>query len=159
MMASNARLFGEDLALPAILATGDPREQKCLDRHIHHFDHDFWRQEYEHFVLRGNLAKLSQKDEIRLALGHIDQRRLPEASLHDKLLGIGLSACDPESTNASTVSAPLRPRPLAKILRTYRPARHHCDILTKRRCALPLDILANAASPKLAPTINCGPPA
>ena len=30
-------------------------------------------------------------------------RRLAEASLHDKLWGIGLTACDPESTNASTV--------------------------------------------------------
>ena len=27
-----------DLALSAILATDDPREQKCLDRHIRHFD-------------------------------------------------------------------------------------------------------------------------
>ena len=132
MMASNARLFGDDLALSAILATDDPREQKCLDRHIRHFDHDFWQQECEHLVLRGNLAKSSQNDEIRLALGHIDQRRLPEASPHGKLWGIGLRACDPESTNASTVNAPLWPRPLAKILRTHRPARKHCDILTKR---------------------------
>ena len=132
MMASNARLFGDDLALSAILATDDPRAQKCLDRNIRHFDHDFWQQECVHSVLRGNLAKSSQNDEIRLALGHIDQRRLPEASPHDKLWGIGLSACDPESTNASTVSAPLWPRPLAKRLRTYRPARQHCDILTKR---------------------------
>ena len=96
-MASNARLFGDDLALSAILATDDPREQKCLDRHIRHFDHDFWQQECEQSVLRGNLAKSSQNDEIRLALGHIDQRRLPEVSPHDKLWGIGLSACDPES--------------------------------------------------------------
>ncbi|CAM9519011.1 unnamed protein product, partial [Ascophyllum nodosum] len=74
----------------------------------------FWQQECEHLVIRGNLAKSSQNDEIRLALGHIDQRRLPEASPHGKLWGIVLSACDPESTNASTVSAPLWPRPLAK---------------------------------------------
>ena len=73
------------------------------------------------FSPRGNLAKSSQNDEIRLALGHIDQRRLPEPSPHNKLLGIGLSACYLQSTNASTVSAPLWPRPLAKRLRTFLP--------------------------------------
>ena len=31
---------------------------------------------------------------MRLALGHIGQRRLTEASPHDKLWGTGLSACD-----------------------------------------------------------------
>ena len=59
-------------------------------------------------------------------------RRLAEASPHDKLWGIGLTACDPESTNASTVMCATWPRPLAKRLRTYRPARQHGDILTKR---------------------------
>ena len=32
VMASNARLFGDDLTLSAILATDDPREHKCFDR-------------------------------------------------------------------------------------------------------------------------------
>ena len=41
MMASNSRLFGDDLAVSAILATDDPREQKRLDRHERHLDHDF----------------------------------------------------------------------------------------------------------------------
>ena len=40
MTASKVSLFGDDLALLAILATVDPREQKCLDRQVHHFDHD-----------------------------------------------------------------------------------------------------------------------
>ena len=34
MMASKARLFGDDTALSAILATKDPREQKRLGRHV-----------------------------------------------------------------------------------------------------------------------------
>ena len=59
----NRRRLG---AFGKILATDDPRVQKCLDRHIRHFEHDFWQQECEHLVLRGNLAKSSQKDEIRL---------------------------------------------------------------------------------------------
>ena len=160
MMASNARLLGDNLALSAILATDDPREQKCLDRHIRHFDHDFWQQECEHLVLRGNLAKSSQNDEIRLALGHIDQRRLPEATPHGKLWGIDLSACDPESTNASTVNAPLWPRPLAKYCEHIVPRGNIATFSQKGKIRfLPLDILANAASLKLAPMINCGAPA
>ena len=45
------------LDLSAIFATDDLREQKRLDRHVRHFDHDFWQQECEHLVFRGNLAK------------------------------------------------------------------------------------------------------
>ena len=38
MMASKARLFGDDTALSAILASDDPREQKRLGRQVRHFD-------------------------------------------------------------------------------------------------------------------------
>ena len=69
-MVSNACLFGDDLALSAILATDDPREQKHLDRHVRHFDHEFWQQECEHLVFQGNLAKFSQNEKIFLALVH-----------------------------------------------------------------------------------------
>ena len=81
-------------------------------------------------------------------------RRLAGACPHEKLWGIGLGACDPRQS-----CTPLWPRPLAKGLRTYRPARQHYDILTKMRYASPLDILENLASPKLASMINCGVPA
>ena len=103
MTASKARLFGDDVALSAILTTDDSREQKRLDRHVRHFDHDIWQQECKHLVLKGNLAKPSQNEKMRLALVHTGRRRLAEASPHDKLWGIGLSACGPESTNASTI--------------------------------------------------------
>ena len=84
MVASSARLFGEDLALSAILATDDPREQKRLGRQVRHFDHESWQHECEHIVLRGNLARFSQKMNMRLAFTHTGQRRLAESSLHDK---------------------------------------------------------------------------
>ena len=70
MMASKASLFGDDAALSAILASDDPREQKCLGRHVLHFDHDFWQHECENSALRGNLAKFSQNEKMRLALVH-----------------------------------------------------------------------------------------
>ena len=86
MMASKARLFGDDSALSAILATDDLREeQKCIGRQIRHFNHESWQQKCENIVLQGNLAKFSQNDEMRLALMHTGQRRLAEASPHDNL--------------------------------------------------------------------------
>ena len=85
MMVSNACLFGDDLALSAIFATDDLRERKRLDRHVRYFDHEFWQQECEHLVFQGNLAKFSLNEKIFLALVHTVQRRLPEASPHDKL--------------------------------------------------------------------------
>ena len=99
MMASKARLFGDDTALSAILATKDPREQKRLGRHVRLFDPELWRSECEHIVLHGNLAKFSQNEEMHLALIQTGDRRLAEASPHDALWGIGLSAHDPRASS------------------------------------------------------------
>ena len=57
MMASKARLFGDDTALSAILASDDPREQKRLGRQVRHFDPELWQSECENIVLHGNFAK------------------------------------------------------------------------------------------------------
>ena len=102
MMASKARLSGDDSALSAILATDDPQEQKRIERQIRHFDHESWQQKCENIVLRGNLAKFSQHDEMRLALMHTSQRCLAEARPHDKLWGIGLGAYDYRASSPST---------------------------------------------------------
>ena len=99
MMASKARLFGDDTALSAILATKDPREKKRLGRHVRLFDPELWRSECEHIVLHGNLAKFSQNKEMHLALIQTGDRRLAEASPHDTLWGIGLSAHDPRTSS------------------------------------------------------------
>ena len=47
MMASKARLFGDDTALSAILSSDDPREQKHPGRQVCHLDHDLWQTECE----------------------------------------------------------------------------------------------------------------
>ena len=160
MMASKARLFGHDMALSVILASDDPQEQKHLGRHVRHFDHDFWQQKCENSVLRGNLTKLSQNEKMRLALVHTVPTPPRRSEPHDKLWNIGLNAFDPESTNASTVKcatlATTSCKKIANMLFREATLRHsHINM----RYALPLDILANAASPKLAPMINCGTPA
>ena len=66
-MASKARLFGDDSALSAILATDDPREQKHIGRQVRHFDKDLWQKHSENEVFDGNLAKVSQNEDMRRA--------------------------------------------------------------------------------------------
>ena len=102
MMALKARLLGDDSVFSAILATDDPREQKHLGRQVRHFDHESWQQECENKVLLENLVKFSQNEDMCLALIHTGQRRLTEASPHDKLWGIGLSSCDYRASSSGT---------------------------------------------------------
>ena len=94
MVASKARLFGDDTALSVILASDNPREQKRLGRQVRHFDPALWQSACENIVLHGNLAIFSQNKEMHFAFIQTGDRRLAEASSHDNLRGIGLSACD-----------------------------------------------------------------
>ena len=94
MMASKARLFGDDSTPSMILATDDPREHKHLVRQVCHFDHDTWIHERENIAFRGNLDKFLQNENLRLTLLHTGERRLAEASPNDNIWGIGLRASD-----------------------------------------------------------------
>ena len=103
MIAAQVRLFSEDLALSAILTTNYPRKQKCLGRRVVcHFDHDPWQKECEHIALRENLVNLSRNNEMRLALACTGHRRVAKTSPHDRLLGIGLGACDQHASSPDT---------------------------------------------------------
>ena len=97
MMASKARLFGDDTALP-VLASDEPREQKRLGQ-VRHFDPELWQSEWENNVLHGNLAKFFPNEEMHLVLIQTGDRRLAEASPHDNLRGITLSARDPHASS------------------------------------------------------------
>ena len=99
MMASKARLFDDDTALSAIPTSDDSREQNRLGRRVRHFDPKLWRSECENIVLHGNFAKFSKTEEMQLALIQTGNRRFAEASPHDTLWGIGLSAHDPRASS------------------------------------------------------------
>ena len=99
MMASKARLLGDDTALSATLASDDPREQKRLGRQVRHFDPELWQSECENIVFHCKFANFSQNEEMHLALIQTGDRRLAEGSPHDNLWGIGLSACDPRASS------------------------------------------------------------
>ena len=68
MMACKARLFHEDFALSAIMATDDPREQKRLGRHVRNFDPKLWNDVKETQICRGTYTSISQNHPMRTAL-------------------------------------------------------------------------------------------
>ena len=96
-------------SLLTIPAADDPRGHKRLGRQVRHFDHDTLLHERENAAFRGNLAKFSQNENLRLALLHTGKRRLAEAGPYDNTWGIGLRASDyrassPHSWRGSNLS-------------------------------------------------------
>ena len=152
MMASKARLFGDDSALSATLLQMTP-ESKNASAVM--YATSITISDSKNAKIQPSEATWQNSPRTRKCARPsctLCPRRLAEASPHDKLWGIGLSACDPESTNASTVMYATLVTTFSKKIanRSSRAAtRRHSH--KKMRYALSLDILANAASPKLAP--------
>ena len=72
MMASKARLFGDDASLTKILAAATPDVAKQLGRGVQNFDEARWSNARFELVVRGNEAKFGQHDPLRgflLAMG------------------------------------------------------------------------------------------
>ena len=69
---------------------------------MRHFDPALWQDEFEVIVLRGNLAKFSQNEEIHAALEITGARRIAEATPHDKVWGISLIASDPRAASPTS---------------------------------------------------------
>ena len=65
MMAEKARLFGDDAMLLEILASAGPRDAKAYGRKVSGFDNEIWGQRKFDIVVRGNLAKFSQHEDLK----------------------------------------------------------------------------------------------
>lgn len=91
MMAEKARLFGDEAICRQVLMARSPAEAKALGRKIMHFDDAIWNRERFDIVVRGNVAKFSQHDDLKQYLLNTKQRILVEASPVDTIWGIGLS--------------------------------------------------------------------
>lgn len=97
MMASKARVMGDDETLSKILKEENPRNQKKLGREISNFDSDKWNAVARDHVFVGNYAKFSQNLKLRNALLETQGTTLVEASPFDKIWGIGMKADDPRA--------------------------------------------------------------
>ena len=94
MMAEKARLFDDHATLDAILRCDHPAKAKKLGRTVVGFDQEVWERERWDVVVRGNLAKFSSHPKLLEFLLGTGQRVLVEASPHDRVWGIGLTASD-----------------------------------------------------------------
>ena len=94
MMASKARLFGDDEVLNEIMEAPTPFEYKNLGRKIRGFVANVWDANKYDIVVKGNKAKFSQnpaKKEFLLSTG---DSIIAEASPYDTVWGIGLGRED-----------------------------------------------------------------
>lgn len=99
MMASKARLFGDETAHAAIVRCRTPGEAKKLGRGIQGFDEAAWVAARMGIVVRANEAKFSQNPALARYLLNTGERVLVEASPVDAIWGIGLAADDARASD------------------------------------------------------------
>jgi hypothetical protein len=101
MMASKARLFGDDATLAKILSSPSPADAKKLGRAVRNFDGARWEAARRDVVVSGNIAKFSQNRDLGVFLAGTAPAVLVEASPRDTIWGIGLGASNPLARDPS----------------------------------------------------------
>lgn len=102
MMAHKAWLFDDQQTAAEILAADHPGEAKKLGRAVRGFEEDVWNARRFDIVVRGNLAKFAQHPDLAGFLLGTRNRVLVEASPHDRIWGIGLTADDERAASPAT---------------------------------------------------------
>ena len=90
MMASKARLFGDEEVFQEIMAAWNPHDYKKLGKKIRGFEQTLWNAHKYDIVVEGNKAKFSQNPDIREFLLSTGDAIIAEVSPFDKIWGIGL---------------------------------------------------------------------
>lgn len=99
MMAEKAKLFNDIEVRKRIITASNPGSAKALGREVKGFDQAIWEQHRMDIVIRANIAKFSQNEELGKFLISTGNRVLVEASPVDKIWGVGLSEQDKEINN------------------------------------------------------------
>ena len=97
MMAEKARLFHDQETFRKIVSCSDPDIAKKLGRTVRNFDEAVWIQNRFEIVVRGNLAKFQQNEDMGEFLLGTRDHILVEASPVDSIWGIGLAEDDARS--------------------------------------------------------------
>lgn len=90
MMASKARLFGDEETLIEIMNAETPFEYKKLGRKVKGFEPTLWDEKKLAIVVEGNKAKFGHNPELKEFLLSTGDAILVEASPFDTIWGIGL---------------------------------------------------------------------
>lgn len=97
MMAEKARLFRDADAVPRILDARSPSEAKALGRAVRGFDAAAWEAARFEAVVRGNVAKFGQNEDLGAFLRGTKDKVLVEASPRDRIWGIGMGRSNPDA--------------------------------------------------------------
>ena len=90
MMSQKALLFNDNETNLKIMQEKDPKTYKALGRQVKNFDPSIWDKNKFEIVVKGNIAKFSQNEELKKFLLNTNDKILVEASPHDKIWGIGM---------------------------------------------------------------------
>lgn len=101
MMAEKARLFGDEEALARTLEAKSPAAAKKFGRQVRGYDDAAWEAARFDAVVRGNIAKFEQNEDLGLFLAGTGSRVLVEASPRDRIWGIGMGASNPAASEPS----------------------------------------------------------
>merc|ERR1719161_2986720 len=90
MMAGKARLFNDNETLKKIMEAEHAWDQKELGREVQNFDATVWDLNCFDIVLKGNLAKFRQHQDLRERLLNTGSKLLAEGASYDPVWGIQL---------------------------------------------------------------------
>ena len=94
MMASKARLMGDEKTRRKIMKERSPIKIKSLGRRVRPFNQQLWEKKRFKVVFTGNMLKFTQNSHLRKILRDTSSKMLVEAAPKDKIWGIGLSVKD-----------------------------------------------------------------
>jgi len=97
MMAEKARLFRDEEALARVVAARTPAEAKAIGREVQRFDPAAWSAARFAAVVRGNVAKFGQREDLAAFLRSTRGKVIVEAAPRDRVWGIGMGASNPDA--------------------------------------------------------------
>jgi hypothetical protein len=93
--AGKAALFHNFDVYDQITITDNPKDIKALGRAVRNYDDVIWKNNAREIVLRGNVAKFTQKSELRDYIINTGERKFVEGAWYDPVWGVALSWDDP----------------------------------------------------------------
>ena len=99
MMAEKAKVFEDVDILLEILETSEQARIKILGRMVQNFDEETWNSQKYKIVVKANLHKFSQNEELKEFLIRTGDKIIVEASPYDKVWGIGMNENDKNISN------------------------------------------------------------